>query len=312
MKTPACNARNGAGGRGRPATPKATLTDRTTPKTASVATAKFPRVAPKVALPPAKKIARADNAKNGGAASRCSGAGNGAGELNNYRGGKNGSGIYQRIINQIPPHDMMIEAFYGSGAITRRIRRAPRVNIGIDIDPAVIAAHSGRGKGVTLIEGCALKKLRWLAARMTRTTFIYCDPPYLGSARAWPDRDCYRHEMKDEAKHRELLQILKSVPAMVMISGYRCALYDGELTGWRRIDYQAMTRCGMKAESLWCNYPQPKALHDYRFLGRDHRERTRIARKIKRLRGKLERLPVLERAALLVGIGVVAAEGCSA
>ena len=31
-------------------------------------------------------------------------------------------------------------------------------------------------------------------------------------------------------------------------------------------------------EYLWCNYPAPMALHDYRYLGKDFRERERIKR----------------------------------
>jgi DNA adenine methylase len=41
-----------------------------------------------------------------------------------YNGGKNGSGVYQRIICMIPPHDVYIELFLGSGAILRRKRPA--------------------------------------------------------------------------------------------------------------------------------------------------------------------------------------------
>ena len=39
-----------------------------------------------------------------------------------YPGGKNGAGIYQRIINHMPPHKTYIEAFLGSGAVLRNKR----------------------------------------------------------------------------------------------------------------------------------------------------------------------------------------------
>src|SRR5688572_15356621 len=51
-----------------------------------------------------------------------------------YPGGKNGSGVYQTIINLMPPHEVYIEPFLGSGAILRMKRPALR-NIGIDRDP---------------------------------------------------------------------------------------------------------------------------------------------------------------------------------
>lgn len=50
-----------------------------------------------------------------------------------YPGGKSGSGVYQRIINEIPPHDMYIEPCLGGGAVLRLKRPAAR-SIGIDLD----------------------------------------------------------------------------------------------------------------------------------------------------------------------------------
>jgi hypothetical protein len=43
-----------------------------------------------------------------------------------YKGGKNGSGVFQRLICMMPPHRVYIEAFLGSGAILRRKRPADR------------------------------------------------------------------------------------------------------------------------------------------------------------------------------------------
>ena len=54
-----------------------------------------------------------------------------------YPGGKNAPGVYQTIINLMPPHAVYIEPFLGSGAIMRLKRRA-RVTIGIDRDPQAI------------------------------------------------------------------------------------------------------------------------------------------------------------------------------
>jgi DNA adenine methylase len=56
-----------------------------------------------------------------------------------YPGGKSGSGVYQRIINLMPPHEVYIEAFLGGGAILKR-KRLARLNIGIDLDCDVIDA----------------------------------------------------------------------------------------------------------------------------------------------------------------------------
>ena len=44
--------------------------------------------------------------------------------IKNYPGAKNGSGVYQNIINLIPPHDIYIDAFLGTAAILRKKKLA--------------------------------------------------------------------------------------------------------------------------------------------------------------------------------------------
>jgi len=56
-----------------------------------------------------------------------------------YPGGKNGAGVYQTIINHMPPHEMYIEPFLGGGAIMR-LKRPAGVNVGIDRAAGVIAS----------------------------------------------------------------------------------------------------------------------------------------------------------------------------
>lgn len=184
-----------------------------------------------------------------------------------YPGGKNGAGIWQRLISLMPPHREYIEAFLGSGAILRRKRPARARNVGIDADAGIIARHVAGGdhEGFEFIRSDARV---WLQQRRdwSGDELIYCDPPYLGSARLWPRRDIYAHELKGDDEHAALLQILAAIPAMIMISGYPSPLYDERLAGWRRIEYQAQTRGGPKPEVVWMNYPAPTALHDYRVV----------------------------------------------
>ena len=76
-----------------------------------------------------------------------------------YPGGKNGAGIYQRIINHMPPHRVYIEPFLGSGAVMRHKRPAER-NIGIDRCPEALSLcldKAGKmASDITLLEGDAL------------------------------------------------------------------------------------------------------------------------------------------------------------
>lgn len=227
-----------------------------------------------------------------------------------YPGGKDGAGTYQTIINQIPPHRVYLEPFLGGGAVFRRLARAP-VSIGLDLDPEVSSRHKatladvgslvalpkGRWVGV----GCALDFLERVAPRLDRNCFVYLDPPYLASVRK-RQAPIYRYEFAEVEQHERLLAVVQSLRANVALSGYWSRLYDRELSGWRRLDFESSTRAGLATESLWCNYPEPKELHDYRFLGTDRTDRQRIKRKKERFIGKLQRTPARERYAILAAL----------
>ena len=106
---------------------------------------------------------------------------------------------------------------------------------------------------------------------------IYCDPPYLRETRS-SRRRLYRCEL-ESADHVRFLDACRRLPARVMVSGYHCELYDLALSSWRVVEYSAMTRGGKRTEVLWCNFREPTELHDYRYYGRDYRERERVGRK---------------------------------
>jgi site-specific DNA-adenine methylase len=222
-----------------------------------------------------------------------------------YPGGKNGGGAYQKIICQIPPHDVYIEPFLGSGAVLLNKKKA-RLDIGIDIDPAVIETCGFRSvPGFVAKTGCGISFLEsycWEGRE-----FVYCDPPYLIETRR-QSRPIYLHELPRE-DHERLLSVIKNVPAPVAISGYYSGLYATELRDWRYITYQAVTRGGSIAtEYLWMNYPAPVELHDYGYLGENRTDRQRIKRKIARWERKLANMPTLERQALLSALQKARAE----
>ena len=216
-----------------------------------------------------------------------------------YPGGKNGAGIYQTIINQMWPHTLYVEGFLGGGAIMHA-KRPAACSIGIDVDADVISAFCGDAiSNLQLIHADAIE---WLAATtLSSDALVYLDPPYLMSTRR-QHRPIYRCELSDD-DHRRLLKIIAALPCMVMISGYYSDLYAEALAGWRSISFQSRTRGGsMATEWLWMNYPQPTALHDYRYLGCDFRERERIKRKTLRWRDRLARMDALERHALMAAL----------
>ena len=134
---------------------------------------------------------------------------------------------------------------------------------------------------------------------MDLRTFIYLDPPYLFSSRSGT-KNIYKQEFGTDDEHRDLLVLLRTFPSRIAISGYGTSLYDELLHDWRHITFTTTKRSGERAtEWLWMNYPEPTALHDYRYLGQNFRERERIKRKKQRWTERLRRLPALERYALL-------------
>jgi len=211
----------------------------------------------------------------------------------NYPGGK--GGIYQKIINQIPPHEVYIETHLGGGAVLRNKKPASR-NIGIDIDPHVM--EMWKTEPLNNIELKLHDASIFLQQfKFTGQEFIYCDPPYVRKTRRKKEK-LYRYEYTDR-QHAELLEVLKTLSCMVMVSGYESGLYNESLKEWNTVSFQARTRQGMATEWLWMNYPTPTKLHDYRYLGENFRERERIQRKKKRWTEKLSKMPLLERQALL-------------
>jgi DNA adenine methylase len=69
-----------------------------------------------------------------------------------YPGGKAGSGAYQKIINQMPPHRVYIAPFLGHDAVLR-FKRPSQVSIGLDMDDDVIQAWKSALSART-VENC--------------------------------------------------------------------------------------------------------------------------------------------------------------
>lgn len=233
-----------------------------------------------------------------------------------YPGGKSGAGVYQRLINLMPPHRVYVEPFLGGGAVIR-LKRPAWLNIGIDLEPDAVAGCASSISGAIDTDGDSTRsddagRWKWLVGdgiAFLRSTdwvgdeLVYCDPPYMHETRSRRDR--YRHEMSD-GQHADLLSVLAKLPCMVMVSGYWTELYGGMLSAWSHVSFEAMTRAGRTAtEHVWCNYGPPLALHDYRYLGETFRERERAKRKRARWVRRLTAMPLLERQALLGALAEV-------
>ena len=217
-----------------------------------------------------------------------------------YAGSKAGSGSFQQIINEIPPINHFVAGFLGNCPLTHYFKDRITVE-GFEIDPEVIDTFWKKENGsipVWIHEFSVMDHTDTLIARSEKDAFIYLDPPYLLETRK-SKRKMYRYEFSSEQEHTQLLEIAKTLPGRVAISGYPSALYDKHLTGWRTKTWSVGTRNGRATECLWMNYPEPTELFTYDFLGRDNTDRQRIKRKLDRISCRLERLPHLEAMAIV-------------
>lgn len=235
-------------------------------------------------------------------------------------GSKGHGAVWRTLLNQIPPHDEFVEPFLGGGILLRKKRRAAR-NVGCDLDVEALDAFKSDVRGVELYNVCGIEWLRHRfglysfpvpgpksmadvcvalyggdGSRPGRIPFIYCDPPYPHSTRTSQKR--YRFEFT-EAQHVELLTVVRSIDALVMVSSYPNKLYDRELAGWRSFKFQGWSQKGPRTEQVWMNYPAPKLLHDWRYAGRDKRHRERIMRRVRNWQAMSRKMEPVERQAVL-------------
>lgn len=227
-----------------------------------------------------------------------------------YLGSKAASGVYQKIIAEMPPHDTYIETHLGGGAVM--LRKPPaRHSWGIDIDPETVEAFNqehpdflDRLADTLFIDvGDAVTFLERFDFSSAGRVLIYADPPYLHKTRSSYVR--YRHEYSVE-DHERLLMRLRDLPdnISVILSGYPSDLYDHLLAGWRSKEFQAMTRGGVRTEKIWMNYPEGRA-YSHTFAGKDYNDRYRIKRKAQRRKDKYAALPPAERLAIMVALSEV-------
>lgn len=121
--------------------------------------------------------------------------------------------------------------------------------------PAALGAVVDRLRGVVIENRDAMAVMR----RHDRAdTLHYVDPPYPHSTRRQTNPydlkyGGYAFEMTD-AQHRGLGSGLRDLRGMVVLSGYRCALYDRLFSDWRRVETETHADGARKrTECLWLN-----------------------------------------------------------
>ncbi len=217
--------------------------------------------------------------------------------MSSYFGSKATSGLCQPIIAMMPPHDTYIETHLGGGAIMKRKPLALN-NIGIDLDSRPLADFECNYP-VQKVNSCAH---RFLAGYDYQgSELIYSDPPYLRKTRTSGRKYRFDYEEQD---HIELLELLKTLPCNVILSGYPSALYDDLLVGWRSLELQVMNQGGVRTEKLWFNFIVDR-VHWASYAGKNFTDRQRIKRKAASWGRRYQALPRAERLAVLAAMMAV-------
>ena len=218
-------------------------------------------------------------------------------------GGKAGAGVYQAIINEIPAHERYVELCAGHGGVLRRLRPAAGGAVAVDLDRVCCEYLRGLGRADVRVEQWDV--VRWLARRVLGLgTFVYCDPPYLASCRGDGGRGgpIYGCEMMAAWQHEALCAGLRGARSRVAVSHPDCEEYRRYYGDWRQVGYSEPTRGGARETILWCNYPVPRELHDYRYVGSTYREREGLARLQARWIGRANAMPARHRQALMAAL----------
>lgn len=107
-----------------------------------------------------------------------------------------------------------------------------------------------RLSGVTIENRDALEVM---AQHDSEQTLHYVDPPYIHQTRSDAKAHTYAHEMTN-GEHRDLLESLREMAGMVVLSGYPHPLYDDALSDWERIERKALADGARpRTEVLWLN-----------------------------------------------------------
>lgn len=133
--------------------------------------------------------------------------------------------------------------------------------------PDQIPSLINRLRGVVIENRDAIEVMR---THDSAETLHYVDPPYVHETRnklqSRTEQTTYKHEL-DDAQHMALAEALHELRGMVVVSGYRSAMYDSLYADWYRLDRKALADgAGSRVESVWMSVAPRQASM---FFGRE-------------------------------------------
>ena len=126
--------------------------------------------------------------------------------------------------------------------------------------PDEVVIYTERLRGVNIEHRNALEVIQ---QHDSPDTLFYLDPPYMSETRTSIIRESkstrmYNYDMTAD-DHAKMLEMIKTVKGMVLLSGYANALYASELSNWRQLEKHACTEFGaVRTECLWISPNTPE------------------------------------------------------
>lgn len=121
--------------------------------------------------------------------------------------------------------------------------------------PAMLEPIIERLRGVVIENRPALDVMRQYD---NPQALHYVDPPYVLETRG---KRCagvvYSHEMED-SDHEAMAGVLRELEGMIIVSGYRCDLYDQLFAGWQRVERS--THADGAHDRIECLWISPNAI----------------------------------------------------
>ena len=96
------------------------------------------------------------------------------------------------------------------------------------------------------------------------------------------------------SRHRRFLRACRKLTCPIVTSTYLNDIYSAELGDWAHVDFQAMTRGGVRTERGYCNYDPAAVAGNNYFLGIDYRDCWRLKKKARRHVAKFAAMPAAE------------------
>lgn len=217
-----------------------------------------------------------------------------------YPGRKGAAGQWQKILEQIPKCEMFIDAMTGSGVVGSLVARSGCKVVLNDIDEDVLKKIIVTGKNVS-VHCSSFEELIMMYDNSAGDRVFYFDPPYLKATRSYQP-NIYANDWETLEDHQMFLFRVRGMGCPTIISHYPCDLYDDALKDWRKVQYNSMTRAGVRVENLYMNFPAPGLLQCPHVVGENFTDRQRIKRKVSRIVERLKNENPLDRAAILSSV----------